>query len=152
MKRILFALLILISHKATAQINAISYQDCLATKFCLDCGDIKAAYNGTTTIGDYFKSKIDKKYLEGIRGSLFIQAIVDTTGNVCCKSISNNTNATNEQIKQLQVNKHLKNMPPWIPAQTNGNPETSSIMLLMKIKESGEFALDYYRIGEIEIK
>lgn len=152
MKRLLFALLILFFHKVTAQTNAISYQDCSATKFCLDCGDIKAAYNGTTTIEEYFKSKIDIKDLKGVSGVLFIQALVDTAGNVCCKSISNNTNATNEQIKQLRLNKHLKNMPPWIPAQTKGKPEMSSIMLLMKIKESGDYTLGYYRIGEIEVK
>lgn len=115
------------------------FDNCGVTEFCLDCGDTKGAYTGD--LNNFFAENFKEKNLKGIKGTVFVQVLIDTTGSQCVLSIGNKTN---KNIANLQLPKTINGMNGWKPAITDGKPENVSITLRFEF-EDGNFKVSYDR-------
>ena len=111
--------------------------NCIADKFCLDCGDEKASYN--TAKFKKLLERINKDLnLKGITGSIKLQVLVDSKGKGCVLS---HTEKKDNFIARKIV-EELNNFNNWIPAKTeNKELDKVSINLLFTVKDgiiSGE--------------
>ncbi len=126
----IFSLLLLIVNSIYCQglfLYPEHYNNCRFTKFCLDCGEDKAIYNGD--LNSYFDNKFNKADLEKIEGLVFVEIFVDTLGRQCVKSIGNRAN---EIVSKLELHKTINSMTGWKPAIEDGNPVNSSITILFE--------------------
>ena len=109
----------------------VKLDNCKTDKFCLDCGDTKAAYD------DIEFQKINKKLNEsfnfsGMKGGIKLQVLVDEKGKGCVLS---HTDQSNNPITQKIITE-LNSFKKWTPALTNNvKEENSSINLLFLIKD-----------------
>jgi streptogramin lyase len=117
----------------------VKLENCNAKRFCLDCGDIKAGVDQS----EFTKLlvKLNKELnLNGIRGSVKFQVLVDSEGRACVLS---HTDQTNHPIT-LKIIEELNKFKKWTPAITSGKPEEKSSINLI-------FSIDNNKIsGQVE--
>jgi hypothetical protein len=119
--------------RANAQnLFPVKLDNCNVKKFCLDCGDIKAGVDQSEFIK--LLVKLNKELnLNGIRGSVKFQVLVDSEGRACVLS---HTDQTNHPIT-LKIIEELNKFKKWTPAKTSGKPEEkSSINLIFSIDKN----------------
>jgi len=80
-------------------------------KFIMEDNDLIIKYepNDSMLVVDFLRG-FEPKQLEKLKGVIMMQVLVDTLGNVCCVSYSNNSNITD---KKLDIENRLKGMPGW---------------------------------------
>ncbi len=100
------------------------FNDCALTQFCLDCGDIKGTYYGD--LNTYFAEKLQGKNLKHIKGSVFVQLLIDTSGKQCVMSIGNKATGN---VSALDLKNIINAMTGWKPATSKGKPENVSITI-----------------------
>lgn len=128
-------------------------QDCdLPGGFCVDCGEVKAAWKGKESLTDYFRHNIKSKDVTSIHGPLVIQLLIDSAGNVCCKSFSNNTKFELSEPMLADFRRVVNNMPQWSPAIDNGKPTNVSNFLIVVFNESAHYIVDMYRIDTTQME
>jgi streptogramin lyase len=126
--------------RANAQnLFPVKLENCNAKRFCLDCGDIKAGVDQN----EFTKLlvKLNKELnLNGIRGTVKFQVLVDSEGRACVLS---HTDQTNHPIT-LKIIEELNKFKKWTPAITSGKPEEKSSINLI-------FSIDNNKIsGQVE--
>ncbi|WP_313182524.1 ligand-binding sensor domain-containing protein [Sphingobacterium siyangense] len=133
MRKTLFILFAGLAIQANAQnLFPVKLENCKAEKFCLDCGDIKAGYeqNEFTKLQDKLNKELN---LQGIKGAVKFQVLVDATGHACVLS---HTDQSNNPIS-LKIIEELNKFDKWTPAITGGKAvEKSSINLIFAINNN----------------
>jgi len=134
----------------------IKLTNCNATNSCIDCGDIRARFKGTTgDLENYIKNHIDNKLLMQLdfKGSIILQLFVDTLGNPCCSSISdhpmNHLNKPIEQLRELKFDKIISSMPVWTIATTNGLKENSYVMIQIDFINKEKIKVKYFELTDM---
>lgn len=100
------------------------FNDCRLSQFCLDCGDIKGAYDGD--LNEFFAEIFQSKNLKNIEGTVFVQLLIDSTGKQCVISIGNNAKG---KVSRLDIRNIINSMTGWKPAISKGKAENVSIIL-----------------------
>jgi len=129
----LFFLVAIIFMNINAQnIFPVKLTKCNSSRFCLDCGDTKVSYSEKDF--DVLIQKLNETLLlNGITGVVKFQVLVDSMGQGCVLSHSDQTNNAITKIIIKELNKFDK----WNPAITNGTKEEkTSITLVFTIKGS----------------
>lgn len=133
MRKTLFILFAGLTIQANAQnLYPVKLENCKTEKFCLDCGDIKAGYdqNEFTKLQDKLNKELN---LEGIKGTVKFQVLVDSKGRACVLS---HTDQSNNPIS-LKIIEDLNKFKKWTPAITSGKTEEkSSINLIFSINDN----------------
>ena len=111
------------------------FEGCNISKFCLDCGDIKA--EPPTDFGNELLSNLNSKSLMKINGVIEVQILIDTVGNPCLLSAKNSSNVNSKKLK-LQYG--INNTSKWTPAISKGKPTQSSVSFLITFKD-GKYSL-----------
>jgi ligand-binding sensor domain-containing protein len=111
------------------------YEGCNTTRFCLDCGDIKAQF--PKSIKEEFITKFDKKSLAKIKGTIEVQILIDENGKPCLLSSQNNATITS---KELKLQEAINSTTYWEPAIANNNKENASVSLSLDF-ENGDFTI-----------
>ena len=121
----------------TIQANAqnlfpVKLDNCKTDKFCLDCGDSKAGFVQQDFIE--LLDKLNKELnLQGIKGAVKFQVLVDKKGKACVLS---HTDQSNNPIT-LKIIDELNKFKKWTPAITGGKEEDkSSINLIFSITDN----------------
>ncbi len=133
MKKTIIILLTAFTFNLNAQnLYPVKLDNCNTSKFCLDCGDIKAGY-----IKKDFKKLEDKLRrvldLEEISGLVKFQVLVDLNGKGCVLS---HTDQSNNPIT-LKIIEELNKFNKWTPAIANGvKQERTSINLVFTIEDN----------------
>ncbi|QEK51003.1 hypothetical protein FYC62_04430 [Pedobacter aquae] len=133
MKKAIFILLTAFTFNLNAQnLFPVKLDNCKTSKFCLDCGDIKAGY-----VEKDFKKLEDRLNkslnLSGISGSVKLQVLVDSKGKGCVLS---HTDQSNSPIS-LKIIEELNKFSKWTPAiKDDVKEEKSSINLVLIIKDN----------------
>jgi hypothetical protein len=133
MRKTLFILFVCLTLQANAQnLFPVKLENCKTEKFCLDCGDTKAGYDEN----DFAKLqvKLNKELdLQGIKGAVKFQVLVDTKGQACVLS---HTDQSKNPIS-LKIIEELNKFKKWTPAITSGKTEEkSSINLIFAISDN----------------
>ncbi|MBF4518362.1 hypothetical protein IRZ71_18555 [Flavobacterium sp. ANB] len=118
--------------KLSAQnIFPVKLENCKTDRFCLDCGDIKAAYNEEKF--SKLESRLNESLnLNKISGAVKFQVLVDSKGNGCVLS----HNDTSNSFITSKIVKELNDFDDWIPAISNDKKEEKvSITLVFVIKD-----------------
>ncbi|MFV0146350.1 hypothetical protein OBJ68_13245 [Empedobacter falsenii] len=133
MRKMLFILFAGLTLQANAQnIFPVKLENCKTEKFCLDCGDTKAGYdqNEFAKLQDKLNKELN---LQGIKGAVKFQVLVDAKGRACVLS---HTDQSNNPIS-LKIIEELNKFKKWTPAITSGkNEEKSSINLIFAISDN----------------
>lgn len=133
MTKALFILFAGLTLQANAQnIFPVKLDNCKTEEFCLDCGDTKAGYvqNEFTKLQDKLNKELN---LQGIKGAVKFQVLVDAKGRACVLS---HTDKSNNPIS-LKIIDELNKFKKWTPAITSGkNEEKSSINLIFEISDN----------------
>jgi len=133
MRKTIFIFLISLIFQANAQnLFPIKLDNCKTERFCLDCGDTKAGYdeNEFSKIQDKLNNELN---LQGIKGAVQFQVLVDSKGKGCVLS---HTDKSNNPITAKIIEK-LNKFKNWSPAITSGKKEEkSSINLIFIINEN----------------
>jgi hypothetical protein len=133
MRKTIFIFLIGLTFQVNAQnLFPIKLDNCKTEKFCLDCGDTKAGYDEQEFLK--LQDKLNKELnLQGIKGSVKFQVLVDSKGRACVLS---HTDKSSNPIS-LKVVEELNKFKKWIPAITAGKKEDkSSINMIFTISEN----------------
>lgn len=127
---LLLMLAIFCSDTKAQNLFPVKLENCKTDRFCLDCGDVKASYNEVDFAE--LQEKLNKSLnLTGINGGIKFQVLIDSSGNACVLS---HTDQSNHPITQ-QIIKQLNNFNKWNPAVTaNKKEERSSVNLIFLIK------------------
>lgn len=140
MRKTLFILFIGSAFHANAQnLFPVKTDNCKAESFCLDCGDIKAGYD------DQEFAKLEKKlnkelYLRGMGGGIKLQVLVDSNGQACVLS---HTDESSNPVT-LKIIEELNKFRKWTPAITNGKKEEKASINLSFVIEKRKLS------GQIE--
>ncbi len=133
MKRTIFIILL----GLTIQINAqnlfpMKLDDCKIEKFCLDCGETKAGYDEQAFLK--LQNNLNKKLsLDGIKGIVRFQVLVNSNGRACVLS---HTDKSNNPIS-LKIIEELNKFKEWTPAIDEGKKvDKSSINLIFTIGDN----------------
>ena len=116
MRKTFFILLTSLTLQTNAQnLFPIKLDNCKTDKFCLDCGDTKAGYD------ELEFSKLQEKLnqelqLQGIKGVVKFQILVDSKGRACVLS---HTDKSNNPIS-VKIIEELNKFKKWTPAITAG--------------------------------
>lgn len=133
MRKTLFILLTSFTFQANAQnLFPVKLDNCITERFCLDCGDTKAGYDEQefSKLLDNLNKQLN---LQGIKGAVKLQVLVDSTGRACVLS---HTDQSNHPIS-LKIIEELNKFKNWTPAIKNGNKEEkSSINLVFAISNN----------------
>jgi len=133
MRKTIFIFLIGLTFQANAQnLFAVKLDNCKIDKFCLDCGDTKAGYDEEEFLK--LQDKLNKELnLQGIKGAVKFQVLVDSKGRACVLS---HTDQSNNPIS-LKVIEELNKFKKWTSAITAGKKEDkSSINMIFTISEN----------------
>lgn len=143
MKRIFLFLLagfILINLNAQ-NIFPVKLTKCNTSRFCLDCGDTKASYSEKD-----FHILIEKLNetlsLNGIKGVIKFQVLVDSSGQACVLS---HTDLSNNIITK-KIIKELNKFDKWNPAITKGKKEAMTSVTLVFIIKDGSISSQIERV------
>lgn len=105
---------------------------CKTTRFCLDCGDTKVSYS-EKDFNELIQKLNEKLSLNGISGVVKFQVLVDSIGQGCVLSHTDQSNSTITK----KIIKELNKFNGWNPAITNGKKEEkTSVTLVFTIKDS----------------
>lgn len=94
MRKIFFILLTGLTFQASAQnLFLVKLDKCKIGKFCLDCGDTKAGYDeqGFAEMQDKLNKDLN---LQGIKGSVKFQVLIDAKGLSCVSSAVRSSDLT----------------------------------------------------------
>ena len=132
-KKTIFIFLIGLTFQLNAQnLFPVKLDNCKTDKFCLDCGDTKAGFDEQ----EFLKilDKLNKELnLQGIKGAVKFQLLVDSKGRACVLSHTDQSN----NIISLKIIEELNKFKNWTPAITAGKKEEkSSINLIFVIKDN----------------
>lgn len=133
MRKTIFIFLIGLTFQVNAQnLFPVKLDNCKTDKFCLDCGDTKAGYDEQEFLK--LQDKLNKELnLQGIKGAVKFQVLVDSKGRACVLS---HTDQSNNPIS-LKVVEELNKFKKWTPAITAGKKEEkSSINMIFTINEN----------------
>jgi hypothetical protein len=133
MRKTFFLILAGLAFQSNAQnLFPLKLDNCKTEKFCLDCGDIKAGYDEQEFLK--LQDKLNKELkLQGIKGAVKFQVLVDSKGRACVLS---HTDLSNNPIS-LKIVEELNKFKNWTPAITTGKKEEkSSINMLFTINEN----------------
>ena len=133
MKNVIFIVILGLTFQANAQnIFPEKLDNCKTDRFCLDCGDVKAGYDEQEFLK--LQDRLNKELnLQGIKGAVKFQVIVDSKGRACVLS---HTDKSKNPIS-LKVVEELNNFKKWTPAITAGKKEErSSINMIFSINEN----------------
>lgn len=128
--------LVILTFLITAQLNAQNIypkklDNCITTRFCLDCGDIKANVD---------KAKFEQLVLNlnstnnltGIKGKVKFQILVDSTGKGCVLSHTD----VSDNVISRNIIAGLNNFDGFIPAKTKEKIEQrTSFDMSFEIKD-----------------
>jgi hypothetical protein len=132
-QKTIFILLMAITFNLNAQnIFPVKLDNCKTEKFCLDCGDTKAGYNADkfSELQDKLNSELN---LQGIKGAVNFQVLVNSKGRACVLSHSDQSNSP----ITLNIIKEINKFKEWIPAITDGKiEEKSSISMIFIIQDN----------------
>lgn len=123
MRKTLFILFASMTFQANAQnLFPVKLDDCKTERFCLDCGDTKAGYEENEFLK--LQDKLNKELnLQGIKGAVKFQVLVDSKGRACVLSHTDQSNnpislKVIEELNKfknghlpLQVGRKKKNLP-----------------------------------------
>lgn len=133
MKKIIFFVSCMFAVKVNAQnLFPVKLNNCKTDHFCLDCGDIKAGYDEQefTKLLERLNKELN---LQGIKGGVKFQALVDSNGRAC---ILSHTDQSSNPIS-TKIVESLNQFDKWTPAITNGKKnERSSINLVFIIQNN----------------
>ncbi len=132
-KNTILILLTVFSLSLNAQnIFPVKLDNCKTSKFCLDCGDVKAGFEEQEFLKLQTKLK-ESLNLSGIKGVVKFQILIDSKGKACVLS---HTDQSNNPIS-LKIIEELNNFKKWTPAITAGKKEEkSSINMIFSINEN----------------
>lgn len=132
MRKTIFILFASIAFKTNAQnLFPVKFDNCKTERFCLDCGDTKAGYDEQEF--SKLQNNLNKLNLQGIKGAVKFQILVDSKGRACVLS---HTDQSNNPIS-VKIIEELNKFKKWTPAITNGNKEEkSSINLIFAISDN----------------
>lgn len=133
MKKPIFALLTILTFSLNAQnLFPVKLDNCKTEKFCLDCGDTKAGYDEAEFLK--LQAKLNEELnLNGIKGSVIFQVLVNSKGRACVLSHSDQSNSAISQKIIKELNKFKK----WTSAITKGKKEEkSSINLIFTVSDN----------------
>ena len=129
--------LILCAALTTLYVNAqnlfpIKLANCKTDRFCLDCGSVNAGYDESEFVK--LQDNLNKELnLQGIKGAVKFQVLVDDKGEACVLS---HTDQSNNPIT-LKIIDGLNKFKKWTPAITEGiKEEKSSINLIFTINDN----------------
>ncbi len=109
MKKIFFVLICVISIGAKGQnIFPVKFAGCTTDRFQLESKIIAPADKDSLLYS--IVSSLDKDIVDELRGELYIQVIIDTTGSPCCLSIENKSNSS---IGRLHIDEVINNNTKW---------------------------------------
>ncbi|PYF74382.1 ligand-binding sensor domain-containing protein [Pedobacter nutrimenti] len=130
-KKISLVILIVSSLSIHAQnLFPVKLENCKTDRFCLDCGDVKASYS-EANFAELLEKLNKSLNLQGINGAVKFQVLIDSNGNGCVLS---HTDQSNHLITQ-QIITQLNSFNKWIPAITaNKKEEKTSVNLIFSIK------------------
>jgi len=122
MKQMMMIILVAFTLNLNAQnLFPVQLDNCIADRFCLDCGDIKAGYDEKEF--SKLQDKLNEKLkLQGIEGSIKFQVLVKSNGRACVLS---HTDQSNNPIT-LKIIEELNKFKKWTPAITNGKKEENT--------------------------
>jgi len=133
MRKTLFILFASLTFQSNAQnLFPVKLDNCKTERFCLDCGDTKAGYdeNEFSKLQDKLNKELN---LQGIKGAVKFQVLVDAKGRACVLS---HTDQSNNPIT-LKIIEELNKFKKWTPAVTSGKKEEkSSISLIFVINDN----------------
>jgi Two component regulator propeller len=112
---------------------------CDLSQFCVDCGDPKASYDET----DFRKiiSDLNSDYnFKGMRGNVAFQVLVDSLGQPCVLSHSDESKAR----FTLDIVQYL-NQCRWTPATDHGKPVRASVNVIFSF-EDGQLTGSIHRV------
>lgn len=133
MKISIFVLLTILTFSLNAQnLFPVKLDNCKTEKFCLDCGDIKAGYDESEFLK--LQDKLNKDLnLQGIKGSVKFQVLVNSKGKACVLSHTDQSKSTISQ----KIIKELNKFKNWTSAITKGKKEEkSSINLIFTVSDN----------------
>jgi len=132
MKKTLLTLSILCLYCCLKAQNIFPFKlnNCPTEQFCLDCGDIKA--DADPEKFQKLVENLNKMYdFSKISGGIMFQILVDSVGNGCVLSHTDNSNNAFTQ----NIVKRLNMFDGWIPAKTKGKTEgRTSFNLEVQVK------------------
>ncbi len=134
MKKILPLLIVtfLVLNLSAQNIFPVKLSKCNASKFCLDCGDIKVSYD-EKAFNELVNTLNEKLKLNGISGTVKFQVLVDSTGKGCVLSHTDESKSTISK----KIVKELNHFSKWNPAISNEKKEAqTSITLIFIIKNN----------------
>ena len=124
---------------------------------CGSSGLIKITFNENEypkfthgNLSDFFRKHFTQTNFRKIDGIVEIQFIVNKDGNVCCKSIVNNTNFSNKRISALKLQEIVNMMPLWIPANENGKTISASLLLQIIFNNTDAFKVEIIRFNQLQ--
>lgn len=133
MRKLIFVFLTSLTFQANAQnLFPVKLENCKTDKFCLDCGDTKAGYEQKefNKLQDKLNNELN---LQGIKGAVKFQVLVDKKGKGCVLS---HTDQSNNPIT-LKIVEELNKFKKWTPAiSEEKKEEKSSINLIFSINDN----------------
>lgn len=105
------------------------YQNCILSRFCLDCSEIKA--EPPHNFVKKFLNELNQKALNKISGTIEVQILIDSNGNPCLLSAENKSNI---KSKKLKLEKGINHAGNWSPAISNHKRESVSVSLILIFK------------------
>lgn len=122
----------LVLQASSQHLFPVKLDNCKTDRFCLDCGDTKAGYDENEFIE--LQNKLNETLpLQGIKGSVKLQVLVNAKGKGCVLS---HTDKSNNTISAAIINA-LNKFKGWTPAISNGQKEEkSSINLFFVVSDN----------------
>lgn len=165
MKIILTILLFALSLNLSAQIRnnkfMMIYEDCDIVNFKTRTDKVPEFMGGLEELSKYLSSNCHgKALLSELHGKIFLQIIIDSTGQPCCRQIANKTE---KDVSELELKKVIDEMPVWQAAVDEGKKVNFSVFLILdfsdgkcmvtynkpeKNKKEKEYNIPYYSIDK----
>lgn len=132
MKKIFIILVSSLSFYVNGQnLFPVKLENCLVSKFCLDCGDIKVSYNDKE-FNKMLNNLNNELNVNGVNAIVKVQVLVDSKGKGCVLS---HTDKSNNPISRSIV-EHVNKLKKWNPAITEGKKsEKTSVNLIFEIRD-----------------
>lgn len=148
MKKTILIFLTVVALNSNAQnLFAVKLDNCKTDRFCLDCGDIKAGYDEAEF--SKLQDKLSKKLnLQGIKGAVKFQVLVDSKGGACVLS---HTDESKNPIT-LKIIDELNKFKKWTPAVTEGKTEEKSSVNLIFVISNNQISGQIERVDMAAFK
>lgn len=99
------------------------------SSFCLDCGEPKAM--PPENFPQQFMMKVDGNALKRIKGDIYLQILIDSTGHAALLSADNQTNVSSKKLKLEQAINSIQ----WTPAGGEDVAKYQSVQLLIQFQD-----------------